>query len=286
MKCRRAYAIVLTLVVTGCDDSKVPLSPTPSEAAPPVQAFSLSGGVSDTAFRALAGSRVEIVSGPGAGTIASTDEYGHFQMPGVFTGAVTLTASKEGYRSHTLTISSDRFPRVPGEIQAWAGFYLQTGSPPANIAGEYTVMLTADAACPGLSEAARVRTYTATLTPGTRSDLFVATLSDAQFYRWTSSCPSPEQCSWTLNRFSVGTAGDFTGIPMSIVEALGGGAYLLVDGFGRGSIDSTAITASFDGSLVFCPREPTLIDQGTWACVDAGGVQCHSAGHRLVLVRR
>jgi hypothetical protein len=198
---------------------------------------------------------------------------------------VTLTASKDGYLPQTLTVSSDHSPDLSGARQAWAAFYLSSGSPAANISGQYTFTLTADAACANLPEPARVRTYTATLTPGTRSNLFFGILSRAQFFRWTATCRNPAQCSWTLNSFSVGAAGDSAGIPISIVEVLGDGTHLLLDAFGRGSIDTTGITASLDGSVVFCPREPILIDQGTWACVGPGAVQCYSARHRLTLVR-
>lgn len=286
MNRRPAYAMTLTLMAMGCGDSRGPVGPTSPSPGPSAQTYSLAGRVSDTAFRSLAGARVEIVTGARAGTIEMSDDGGHFSLSGVFTGAVTLTASKTGYRSHTLTISPDRFPPVSGAVEAWAAFYLGSGNPPADIAGSYAVTLTADTACNNLPDAARVRTYTATVVPGSGSDLFVGTLSDAQFFQLTSSCPIPERCSWTLNRFSIGTAGDFAGIPFSIVEALGDGKYLLVDAAGWGSIDATGITASLDGSLTYCPREPTLIDQGTWACVDAAGVQCHSASHRFRLVRR
>src|SRR5262245_43990636 len=104
---RHVYAVVGlvagTLLVLGCGDRESPVEPTtpvqatPPPVAPAVQDFRLSGAVSDTANRPLAGSKVEVMEGPRAGTFATTDESGRFSMAGTFTGNITLSASKDGY---------------------------------------------------------------------------------------------------------------------------------------------------------------------------------------------
>ena len=59
-------------------------------------------------------------------------------------------------------------------------FSLQPHGQSANIAGLYTLTLTADSACTNLPDEARTRTYTATIVPGSRPTTFVGRLSDAQ----------------------------------------------------------------------------------------------------------
>ena len=283
-------SVVLPLALLGCDEARTPVQPTPQPAIPPPAgpagpAYSISGAVSDTAFRSLGGSRVEIIDGPRAGTIVTTDDEGRFKLSGTFTGDTSLTASKDGYRSQTYTVSSGRFPTTGVYIEAWAAFYLELPGPAADITGDYTMTIAADAACSSLPDDARVRTYRATVARGRRPGLFDVSLSDAQFFRYTASCLNPAQCLWLLNRFSIGIAGDFAAFWLSIGEALGGTAHLLIDGYGQGPIDPTGFTVPFDGSIVPCPTEPTLIDQGTWGC-HAATDWCSSGNHRLTLIRR
>jgi hypothetical protein len=63
--------------------------------------------------------------------------------------------------------------------------------------------------------------------------------------------------------------------------------YLVVTAGIGGTVDPGRIVTPVSGSLLYCPREPFLIDQGTWACPDgAGGVDCESNNHQLRLVTR
>src|SRR5262245_21143933 len=77
-----------TLLLAGCGNAASPSEPPPPLATSPVRIFSLSGAVADTAYRSIAGAKVEVVSGAGAGTVATTDEVGRFWMPGTFTGTI------------------------------------------------------------------------------------------------------------------------------------------------------------------------------------------------------
>jgi hypothetical protein len=81
----RYLGAVLMLVSLGCGDAKVPVEPSPPSVAPALQEFRLSGAVSDTANRPLAGSKVEVMDGSRTGTVGTTDEAGRFSMPGTFT---------------------------------------------------------------------------------------------------------------------------------------------------------------------------------------------------------
>ena len=112
MERRHVYGAVsvvaAALMFPGCGDGKAPVQPTPVPVAPPLQEFRLSGNVSDTASRPLAGSKVEVMDGPRAGTAATTDEAGRFTMPGTFTGNITVTGWKDGYVRETRSIPSAR----------------------------------------------------------------------------------------------------------------------------------------------------------------------------------
>lgn len=279
----RHLGAVVLLFSLGCGDGKSPVQPTPSPVAPTPQVFSLSGSVRDTASRPLGGSRVEVIDGQRASMVTTTDETGRFSMPGTFTGTVTVTASKDGYVPETTTVPPNLPPNrplppplPPGEVRRWDfSFSLEPHGPSANIAGVYTLRLTADSACTNLPDEARTRTYTATIVPGYRSTTFVGRLSDA---RIVSSLFSPY--------FAIGIAGDFANMSVRFVEQLGD-TYLAIDGGAAASFGPSGITTPFNGSFLHCPTEPASAGGEYWWC-GAGieGVECNSSNHQLTLVRR
>jgi hypothetical protein len=146
--------------------------------------------------------------------------------------------------------------RAPGpgvvEFKGSVCFYLELpGQSPADIAGVYTLTLTADRACTSLPTEARTRTYTATIVPGDRPSSFRGTLSDARF---PSKCPAghvPESCN--RNALSIGTAGDDVGVGVSIVEQVGETTHLVVDAKAEGSLGPIGITAPLDGVFLYVP---------------------------------
>jgi hypothetical protein len=286
----RHFAAVVLLFSLGCGDAKPPVEPTPTPAVPPTEEFSLSGWVGDTASRPLGGSSVKVVDGPRAGTVVTTDEAGRFSMPGTFTGTVAVIASKDGYVAQTRTVPFPSVPHPPppiGELGKWSiAVYLEPLGSSLNIAGLYTLTMTADSACTNLPIEARTRTYTATVVP-TASSRFVATLSDAGFLSPTPWCNAgPPGLSCSYNTVGIGIAGDFASIGSGIVEQLGETTYLWIGAGSQASFGPTGITAPLSGTFLYCPSEPFLIDQGTWACRANDGVQCDSENHQLTLVRR
>ena len=77
----------------------------------PIKRFGVSGVVREVggASSGLGGVRLEIMRGPGAGTIATSDAAGSFRLAGVM-GMVDITASKPGYidwRLQNLTVDHD-----------------------------------------------------------------------------------------------------------------------------------------------------------------------------------
>jgi hypothetical protein len=263
----RQLASVVLMFSLGCGDVQVPVQPTPSLPAPTTLAeFSLSGDVYDTAGRPLGGARVEVTSGARAGTVTTTDGAGRFSMSGTFTGAIAVTVSKDGYVAATRTFSQ----------HVGHTFSLEPIGPSANIAGVYTLTLTADSACITLPDEVRTRTYTATIVPGPRSTSFLVRLSDARFF--------------STHNIAMGVAGDFANFATwasinggpGIVEQVSETIYVLIEGGGGGLFGASGMTAPFDGYFQYCPSEPALRGDGA-RCLASAAVQCDSHNHQLTL---
>jgi hypothetical protein len=95
-----AIVVVASCWLAACGG--FPPSPTAPTPPTPVQyAFTqISGNVSDTAFRPVAGVRVEIVDGSEAGASVASDASGRFSFSGgTFVDATKFRASKDGYVS-------------------------------------------------------------------------------------------------------------------------------------------------------------------------------------------
>jgi Carboxypeptidase regulatory-like domain len=275
----RQSAAVVLLFSLGCGDGKSPVQSTPPLPAPTPQVFSLSGSVRDTASRPLGGSRVEVIDGQGAAVGTTTDGAGRFRLPGTFTGMVTVTASKDGYIPETATVPRNHPlpPLPPGDVGRFdISLSLEPRGPSANIAGVYTLTLTADSACTNLPDEARTRTYTATIVPGYRSTTFLGRLSDARIV----SLPfSPY--------FEIGIAGDFANASVRIVEQLGETTYLAIEGGAAVSVGPSGFTALFSSYFLHCPNEPAWSSGEYWWCgAGVQGVECNSPRNQLTLVRR
>jgi hypothetical protein len=289
MERRQLYTPVVLAVVAllpGCGDARSPVHPTAPPVMPALEEFRLTGGVTDTAYRPLSGARVEVINGLRAGTVATTDEAGRFSMTGTFTGTTTVIASKDGYLrdSRTVPLGVSPLP-LPGGGNWDLAFHLEPLGPSPNIAGVYTLTMTADSACTSLPNEARMRTYTATIVPipGSRTS-FRATLSDARFFS-------------TYNRALIATAGDFAQFSLcisdpsqsycfpGIVEQLRETTYVAIEGGAEGLFDAAGITARFAGSFQYCPSE-TGLTENQYECLASARVQCESHNHQLTLFRR
>jgi Carboxypeptidase regulatory-like domain len=288
---RRHLGLLVLLFTVGCDNAQLPAQPTAPLPAAMLPEFRLSGSVRDTASRPLGEARVEIIAGPNAGTATTTDERGRFRMPESFTGVITVRASKDGYAPETSSIPSSRaLERLPaGGASNWdMSFDLAPLGPSVDLAGLHTLTLTADRACSNnLPEAARVRTYTATISSGFRSTSFNVLLSDAQFPS-TLPCVGPPQ-SCIRNQFGIGVAGNFADMWITIVEQLAEAAYLAIDGWVAASFGPSGLTAPLVASFVFCPKMPEFTAGEYWACPADGnvqGVECNSDRHQISLQRR
>jgi hypothetical protein len=277
--------IAVALSFSGCTEATGPVQPLSPTVSQPE--FFVEGAVIDTASRPLADSRVEVVDGARAGTVARTDQSGRFSLPGTFAGPVTLAASKEGYTPQSRRLPPSRPPERQYGAQdgaRWSvGFSLEPIGPSVDATGDYALTLTADRAC-SLPEQTRTRTYTARVAAVGRS-AFQARLSDARFFSTVPCEPGrpPETC--TYNWLGIGIAGDYASIYVGVIEVLDD-AYLVITGGTAGTFNPAGVAWPLSGAFLYCPREPFLIDQGTWACPNAEGVECESGQHQLALVRR
>jgi len=281
---RKLRAIVLLAAIgSGCGDSRnntPPLSPSPP--APVVSQQSLSGYVADTAFRAVAGARVDVLDGPQAGLSMLSDDAGQFTYTGTFTSSVTLRVSKDGYVSATGTSRIS----APGG-RPWAYLRLEPVAAPANIAGDYTVTFTADASCTSLPAEARSRTFAATI----------------------AATPDPAVPAGTLFRlvisgvplvpgndgFPIGVAGSFVNLQVwngegpGVVERLAPRTYVGLFGSAGTTVGASGapISASFDGTIEYCVA--TFDGDPSYGCTSVQTdrrEQCASKNHSVTLTRR
>ncbi len=268
----RFSAIVLLLLahgLAGCGGSGSPSTPS---AVPTGSVSRISGSVLDTGFRPIAGARVEVVDGPGAGASTATDAEGQFSLTGTFDASTRFRAAKEGHVAATQAWSCGG--SCPGAGQPWLAFYLAMLAPNADIAGNYTLTVIADGACADLPNEVRTRTYSATIKARSGPDLpanagFDVTLGGAAFLDG-------------LDSFRIGVAGDYLGFWLdgghnpSFVEQVTPDTYLAVSGSGAASVPvsgASTISTSLQGWIEYYGA----------AVVRA---HCESEDHRLILTRR
>jgi hypothetical protein len=119
----------------------------------------------------VANARVEIIEGIGTGKSTTTDAMGSFRLYGV-SGDVGFRASADGFRT------TDMIRRVLAHGTS-IDFVLQPAVPPRTLTGEWALTFQAATDCSSLPDAARVRTYRATIEQSGASLRF--SLSGAQF---------------------------------------------------------------------------------------------------------
>ena len=109
----RPIGAVVLLCMSGCGGPVLPVQPTDT-LPQPSREFSLSGVVQDVMSRPVGDGRVEVLDGPRAGTFVITSASGGFEMPGVFSGPITVQASKAGLITATKRVEQpeDRRPRL------------------------------------------------------------------------------------------------------------------------------------------------------------------------------
>ncbi len=278
------WALALLAALAGCSkSSSLPAPLAPSLVAQPVAqpttpstGVVMQGHISDTAFRPVEGARVEVVDGPDAGLSTVTSPLGQFSLTGQFGDTTSFRASKDGY----VTDSRTPYPQCGtcGSRRS-IGFQLITLAAPVNIAGDYTLTFVADAACRGLPDALRTRTYDATIatsnTHTTASPGYMFTLAGSNYSG------------------SVGVAGDVVGFWFeTLTEQLTPNASVGIQGVASASVAASGpaeISMSFDGRIEYCESKSDSRDFYSCQSQYQQGVvhaSCDSKSHRLILTRR
>jgi len=277
---------------SGSDFARAPTAPSPSGSTPQAASnqefpLQLRGFITDTAYRALAGARIEVVDGPSAGVSAISDAQGQFVLSGRFNAATQFRASKEGHESRTQPWNCSVAQCLgTNNAQPWLGFYLTVLEPTVNIAGDYTLTFIADSTCADLPDIARRRSYRATVTARPvdgRSTVpgFDLKADGAQFIG-------------ILDGFTIGAAGTRLSLWLharhdpTIVEDLGENTYLGFSGTAEATVGTGGIidiNTAFDGWIehlvVAAPLgawywpQPQVLSKAT----------CDSSNHRITLTR-
>lgn len=287
-----AFPVILGLLIAACGSSPaVPVMPTaPTPAA--VGGVTVSGLVYDTARRPLAGATVEAVSGPGAGVSAVANAKGEYSLTGAFDAATEFRATKEG---HADAVETMPVPCARCNPQHWLYFFLALPVPPADIAGDYTLTVSAASSCSMLPTEMRSRTYPVNIValPHQR------TAADTSFRATIAGGSVLPGLGWA--DLWIAVAGEYLELSMGdqhgqpgLVDRVYDNAFLAVGGIGATSVGVgrvSTITAAFDGAIEYCVLTPGVspIDgNGRYACAaphsDTHAV-CHSPDHQLILKR-
>jgi hypothetical protein len=285
---RLAILFSLGLGATACSDGVGTVSPTaPTATVAPAVEF-IRGWVRDTAIRPLSGARVELLTGPQAGLVVTTDGTGEFSFTATVEDGSRLRANKEGHLSADVTLGPvcNGCPGRPGRS---VGFFLQVPNAPAAIAGDYTLTFSADPACTTLPETLRSRTLEVTIAPS--PFVLGSTPEVTTSFQVT---PRAGAFSGRIRFFWVNVAGDFIAlrfgdssdpaviesvVPEGHVAFAGRAAVSVVDPF-------KSVVTPFTGSIEYCAN-PEIGEEGYRCAAPATSrARCDSSSHQLVLTRR
>ena len=290
---KAAALLVVSTMLAGCSGSS-PLPTAPSaaggqtSAATQQGAIQLRGFMMDTAYRALAGVRVEVLDGPSAGMFATSNDNGELTLSGVFDKATRFRATKEGHESRTQTWNcSVAECLAAGNAQPWLGFYLTRLESAVDLAGAYVLRFTADGECAAsLPEIARSRSYRVAVAAMPVAGRSTVPGFDVQI----SGVP----LVGTLTGFPIGVAGNYLGFWLhgrhdpAIVEDLGANQYLAFSGNASLTLtggNTSTIEAEFDGWIEHVSLAAPL---GSWYFPLPPAVStatCDSSHHRITLTR-
>lgn len=271
---RHGTLALIAIGLAGCNSSQSPAAPsrpTTGNVAPgPTQgAIPIAGVVVDTAYRYLAGARIEVIDGPQAGMSTETDSQGHFTLTGVFDDTTRFVATKDGHLPATNTLGPFCAPCHPNR---WVYFNLEEPVPPPDLSGDWRVTFDTGA-CTGLPSELQTRSYDATITlapPVAHPDarwLFVVTMNNVPFLS-------------DYKVFHIGAAGNYLGFPEddgpALVEQLDSERSLSFNTLG---IMNGVVTGAFAGSIITTGFESTEYRSSSAHIVCTGN-------NRVTLIRR
>jgi len=286
---RWVILLILGCGATACSDGVATVTPTAPTATLPAPAVEfIRGWVRDTAFRPLSRAQVELLTGPQAGVVATTDSTGEFSFTATVDDGSQLRASKEGHMSADVTLwhVCSGCPGRPGRS---VSLFLHVPNAPAAIAGDYTLTFTADSACTTLPENLRSRTYEVTIAP---SPFMLGSTPE----KTTSFHVAPRGGAFfgRIRFFWVNVAGNFVALRFgdssdpSVIEAVAPYGHVAFGGSAAVAVvDSLrSVVTPFTGSIEHCVN-PQISEDGYRCTAPATSrARCDSESHLLILTRR
>ena len=279
-------ALGFALLAGACGSSQP--APAAATAPSPVQYVfaEISGHVFDTAFRPLAGARVEIVDGSQAGAAVTSDVEGRFSfVNGEFVNGIKFRAIRDGYV--TATVSGPlQFP-WPSTV-AHLTIMLESLAPPVKIeAGDYVLTVVADRACTDIPDDLRTRTYAATITPAPPS----SGLPPNTRYDVAVSGPFLSPFG-----FGIGVAGNYLRFEIdgpAFFEHSPPFTYLEIAGSGGTAVETSTVSTisiPFSGSFEYCVLKSAMDHTNNCYTTPADQkityTQCLSQNDQMILTRR
>ena len=272
---------LLTALASGCTDIsptravRLPTQPSAVQTPLPPPA-ELTGLVTDSALRPIAGARVEIADGLRAGASTTTDSVGTFRLDGTFDTGTRVRASMGGYVAADSAVACPLCTLV---------FRLRPERPSIDMTGQYTLTLAADPTCHDLPGPLVSRNFTATVSRSSPPDW----PPDTSF----AVTVAGETVLDEFRRFSIHTAADNVTFFLeetdrpALIEQIAATEFLAFNGIARASAEppGVPISAPFEGYIHQCTL-PSL--PFSWhGCDEAPGHQgCHSKNNRLTFTRR
>jgi hypothetical protein len=285
---RWVILLILGCGANACSDGIATVSPSAPTATLPAPAVEfIRGWVRDTAIRPLSGAQVELLTGPQAGVVATTDSTGEFSFNATVDDGSRLRASKEGHMSGEVTLGPV-CSGCPGQPGRSVSLFLQMQNAPAAIAGDYTLTFTADSTCTTLPEKLRSRTYEVTITP---SFMFGSTPEMTTLFQ---VLPRGGAFSGRIRFFWVNVAGDFIALRFgessdpAVIESVVPEGHVAFAGSATVSVVDPvrSVVTPFTGSIEYCVN-PQISEDGYRCTAPATSrARCDSASHQLVLTRR
>jgi len=284
---RRLVPLLGCVILAGACGSSSPTPTSPTSPLPVQYVFAeIAGDVLDTAFRPVAGVKVEIVDGVRAGTSATSDAEGRFSFTGgQLVDGIRFRATKDGYISTTVS-GPLQFP-WPSTV-AHLAVILESLAPPVKIdAGDYALTIIADRACTDIPVDLRTRTYNATITPAPLSSGIPANT------RYNVAVSGPLLSPFG---FGIGVAGSHLRFEIdgpAFVEHVAPFTYLEIAGSGESDVEAaTASTLSipFSGSFTYCDLKAEMARNNNCYTTPQDQrisyQQCVSQNDRMILTRR
>ena len=263
--------ILVFIAMAACNEKPVPTQPSlplqSSAASQTPKFYTLRGRVHDSFFDGLPDVPVEVIDGPLRGTTTRTDQHGDFTLPGEFSEAITIRASKDGLSPATKRVSLPEYPIVGSRLSA--SLELTPLDPPPDLAGAYTFSVEITK-CAGLPESLKRRDYNVTLQPHTNAFSFRMNFSDpGVFDAWDPAV----EIRIMGSRMQINIGDWRAGIIEDFPEA-----WLTFFGFDQTTMTDSGASGSFpySGGLMYCPVPRPFRGTGrtSWDCDETGSTFC------------